>query len=305
MKKKLLICGLVLALVALCGGGYYFYQKHHAVILYKQAEKAHQEEAYGQSLALYKELEQNYLSYLPLYDRLMVLFHMGSCFYFDEKYESAIPFCYRGVKMMEEHGLYGKHYTPRLYSRLAESLSYTGKHSEAESVLLKAYHAIQQIYGGKSAESGLMSAKLGEAYSSSCNYKRSLPFLIETINNKDFMRNQSDYDKAIIYGHMASAYLFCDQYEEAEKYDRIFFEYARKSAGECSALIAAGYAGQAMFYYRKHKIKMAIDLLNKSYTIFKKINGDQHRDTLKVKKLLDQWSLELKALPKEDVSTKF
>lgn len=292
MKKKLLICGLVLALVALCGGGYYFYQKHHAVILYKQAEKAHQEEAYGQSLALYKELEQNYLSYLPLYDRLMVLFHMGSCFYFDGKYESAIPFYSRAVEKMDEKKVYGKDYTLLLYTRLSRSLLYTGKHSDAEKVLLQGYGIIRRIYGNGSSALGLMSARLGEVYCCSYEYKKSLPYWIRAIENKNFMIAQSESSKALIFVDLASVYLYIGRYDCAEQYYKKFFAYAQKSFGEYSANTAAGYAGYAMLYYKQQKIEKAILLLNKSYLIYKKIYGETHRNTLKVKEPIDRWTLE-------------
>jgi hypothetical protein len=294
MRKKIIVFCLALLFTILSVVGYYFHNKHQATRLYEQAEKVYQEEEHGQALVIYKDLKQKYFSYLTLSDKIILLFHMGSCFYFDDEWDLAIPVLDEGMKIMEKNNLYDQDYASGFYSRLGKSFFYKDETLEAEKILLKGYDTIRHIYGKKSWGAGLMAARLGEVYSGSYNYKKSLPYWIEAIENEAFMDSQRGSGKALLYVYIASAYSFNEQYADAEKYSEMFFTYALKNSDEYSVLTAFGYASSAMIYYRQYKKAKAISLLNKSYTIYKKISGDDSYCTRRVKKLLDEWSSEEK-----------
>jgi len=138
-----------------------------------------------------------------------------------------------------------------------------------------------------------LQARLGELYLNLYDYKQSLIYWERVLKDKNYITEQNDSAKALIYHCVAVAYCHNEQLESSIKMWQQSSYYVKKCYGEKSPRMALEYSGMALVYYKQQNFLHAVELLNEAYSILEKECGKDYRATRRIAKLREDWRKKL------------
>ena len=285
-RKTIWIISIIILLAAIGNGGYYLYQRQQAHALYEQAQQAYAQKDYQKSLEFCRKITPLQLRLLPKLEQANALINAGNCLYEMEKYADGIDYFARAAEIVEKNDLLAQIEAPtQLYNRWGECYEAGNQYDNAKEIYLRGMNQIIEVYGSSYQGITLLRARLGEIYLYLGDYKKSLGYWERVIEDKNYIDEQSDSAKALIYHYTASAYCHNDLLDKSLEMCAQSSYYTKKCYGEHSDRMALEYSGVAAVYYKQKNISRAIELLDKALFILEKGYGKDYYVTQRIAEL--------------------